>query len=143
MRQPVSAVTGVGSTPGIRLAGMVITIDPGSTVAPFEQIRAQLADQARSGALPVGTRLPTVRGLAGELGLAPNTVARAYRELEADGVIETRGRSGSFVAAVGDTAQRAASEAALEYAHRAHRLGLARDEAIATVLAAFDAVYDR
>ncbi|MFI6580294.1 GntR family transcriptional regulator [Embleya sp. NPDC050493] len=121
---------------------MVISIDPTSAVAPFEQIRTQLADQARAGALPAGTRLPTVRGLAGELGLAPNTVARAYRELEADGVIETRGRSGSFVAAVGDTTRRAASEAALEYAHRAHRLGLTRDEAITTALDAFDAVYD-
>ncbi|MGW1994164.1 GntR family transcriptional regulator [Embleya sp. NPDC001921] len=121
---------------------MVITVDPASPVAPFEQIRAQLAEQARAGTLPAGTRLPTVRGLAGDLGLAPNTVARAYRELEADGVIETRGRSGSFVAAVGDTAHRAASEAALEYAHRAHRLGLTRDEAITTALAAFDAVYE-
>ncbi|MFI1380923.1 GntR family transcriptional regulator [Embleya sp. NPDC020886] len=121
---------------------MVISIDPASAVAPFEQIRVQVAEQARGGALPVGTRLPTVRGLAGELGLAPNTVARAYRELEADGVIETRGRSGSFVAAVGDTAQRAASEAALDYAHRARRLGLTRDAAIAAVLAACDAVYD-
>ncbi|WP_439675057.1 GntR family transcriptional regulator [Embleya sp. MST-111070] len=120
---------------------MVITIDPASSVAPFEQIRGQLADQARAGTLPAGTRLPTVRGLAGDLGLAPNTVARAYRELEADGVIETRGRSGSFVAAVGDSAHRAASEAALEYAHRAHRLGLTRDEAIRTALAAVEAAY--
>ncbi|WP_406286600.1 GntR family transcriptional regulator [Embleya sp. NBC_00896] len=121
---------------------MVITIDPASPIAPFEQIRAQVADQSRAGTLPAGTRLPTVRGLAGDLGLAPNTVARAYRELEADGVIETRGRSGSFIAAVGDSAHRAASEAAIEYARRAHRLGLTRDEAIATALSAFDVVYE-
>jgi len=120
---------------------MVITIDPASAVAPFEQIRAQVADGARDGTLTAGTRLPTVRGLATELGLAANTVARAYRELETDGVIETRGRSGSFVAAVGDTARRAASDAALEYARRAHRLGLDRDEATRTVLTAFDTVY--
>lgn len=120
---------------------MVITIDPASAVAPFEQIRVQVADGARDGTLPAGTRLPTVRGLAAELGLAANTVARAYRELETDGVIETRGRSGSFVAAVGNTAQRAASDAALEYARRAARLGLDRDEATRAVLAAFDTVY--
>ncbi|MYV98291.1 GntR family transcriptional regulator [Streptomyces sp. SID3343] len=122
---------------------MVITVDPGSPVAPFEQIRVQVSDQARSGALPAGTRLPTVRGLAGELGLAPNTVARAYRELETDGVIETRGRSGSYVAAVGDVAHRAASEAALDYARRAQRLGLTRDEAITTALSALEAVFGR
>ncbi|MGC0421535.1 GntR family transcriptional regulator [Embleya sp. AB8] len=120
---------------------MVITIDPASPVAPFEQIRVQVAEQARAGVLPAGTRLPTVRGLAGELGLAPNTVARAYRELESDGVIETRGRSGSFVATVGDTAHRAASEAAIEYARRAHRLGLTREEATATALDAIGAAY--
>jgi hypothetical protein len=45
------------------------------------------------------------------------------------------------VAAVGDTAHRAASEAALAYAHRVHRLGLSRDDAIRTVLAALDPVY--
>jgi DNA-binding transcriptional regulator YhcF (GntR family) len=122
---------------------MVITIDPESPVAPFEQIRVQVSDQARSGALPAGTRLPTVRGLAGDLGLAPNTVARAYRELETDGVIETRGRSGSYIAAVGDAAHRVASESALEYARRAQRLGLTRDEAIATALSALEAVFGR
>jgi DNA-binding transcriptional regulator YhcF (GntR family) len=122
---------------------MVITIDPESSVAPFEQIRVQVSEQARAGTLPAGTRLPTVRGLAGDLGLAPNTVARAYRELETDGVIETRGRSGSFVAAVGDAAHRAASETAVEYARRAQRLGLTRDEAITTALSALEAVYER
>ncbi|MEV5085276.1 GntR family transcriptional regulator, partial [Streptomyces sp. NPDC056159] len=66
---------------------------------PYEQVRAQISEQARSGALPVGYRLPTVRGLAESLGLAANTVAKAYRALEADGVIETRGRNGTFVAA--------------------------------------------
>ncbi|OMI37272.1 GntR family transcriptional regulator, partial [Streptomyces sparsogenes] len=59
-----------------------ITVDPDSATAPFEQIRAQIADQVRSGTLPVGYKLPTVRGFAGELGLAANTVAKAYRALE-------------------------------------------------------------
>ncbi|MGO4758502.1 GntR family transcriptional regulator, partial [Streptomyces sp. 2MCAF27] len=71
-----------------------ITVDPDSATAPFEQIRAQIADQVRSGGLPVGYKLPTVRGFAEELGLAANTVAKAYRALESDGVIETRGRHG-------------------------------------------------
>ncbi|WP_127360270.1 GntR family transcriptional regulator, partial [Actinacidiphila soli] len=106
-----------------------ITIDPASATAPFEQLRSQVAEQARSGALPVGDKLPTVRGLAEELGLAANTVAKAYRALEADGVIETRGRHGTFIAAAGDAAAREAAAAASAYAQRVRRLGLDRDAA--------------
>ncbi|NEE30269.1 GntR family transcriptional regulator, partial [Streptomyces sp. SID7982] len=67
-----------------------IEIDPRDPTAPYEQVRARLSELARSGALPVGHRLPTVRGLAERLGIAANTAAKAYRALEADGVIETR-----------------------------------------------------
>ncbi|WP_431773518.1 GntR family transcriptional regulator [Streptomyces cucumeris] len=119
-----------------------ITVDPDAATAPFEQLRAQIADQARSGALPVGYKLPTVRGFADELGLAANTVAKAYRALEADGVIETRGRHGSFVAAAGDAARRQAAEAARTYAERALRLGLDRADARAAVEDALRAAYD-
>ncbi|MBO7935486.1 GntR family transcriptional regulator [Streptomyces antibioticus] len=116
-----------------------IHIDDGA--APYEQVRAQIAEQARSGALPVGYRLPTVRGLAESLGLAANTVAKAYRALETDGVIETRGRNGTFVAAVGPAAQREAAEAARAYAERAVRLGLSEEEAAAAVRDALRAAY--
>ncbi|MEU8826336.1 GntR family transcriptional regulator [Streptomyces sp. NPDC048636] len=119
-----------------------ITVDPDAATAPFEQIRAQIAEQARSGALPVGYKLPTVRGFAEELGLAANTVAKAYRALESDGVIETRGRHGSFVAAAGDAARRQAAEAARAYVERARRLGLARADALAVVEDALRAAYD-
>jgi DNA-binding transcriptional regulator YhcF (GntR family) len=107
---------------------------------PYEQIRAQIADQARDGRLPSGVRLPTVRKLAGDLSVAPGTVARAYRTLEEDGVIETRGRHGTFVAAAGDAAARAAFAAAVEFVTRARRLGLDRASALAAVDAAFTAV---
>jgi len=80
-------------------------IDHGSSVPPFEQLKRQVVDGATSGALAHGARLPTVRGLADELGLAANTVAKAYRELEAEGVIETRGRAGSFIAWSADGAE--------------------------------------
>jgi DNA-binding transcriptional regulator YhcF (GntR family) len=120
-----------------------IVIRPGAATAPFEQLREQIAEQARSGALPVGHRLPTVRGLAEELGLAPNTVAKAYRALETDGVIETRGRHGSFVAAADDAAVREASAAATVYAQRVLRLGLDRASALAAVEAAIRVEYDR
>jgi DNA-binding transcriptional regulator YhcF (GntR family) len=109
--------------------------------APYEQVRAQIAEQARSGELPVGYRLPTVRGLAEALGLAANTVAKAYRALEADGVIETRGRNGTFVAAAGSAAQRESATAAQAYAERARRLGLTQDEALAAVRDALRAAY--
>ncbi|MFI6286222.1 GntR family transcriptional regulator [Streptomyces sp. NPDC051018] len=110
-----------------------IAVDADSGVAPFEQLRARISELVRSGALPVGYRLPTVRGLAEDLGLAPNTVAKAYRALESDGVVETRGRHGTFVAATGGAAEREVALAASAYAERARRLGLSRDEAHAAV----------
>jgi DNA-binding transcriptional regulator YhcF (GntR family) len=116
----------------------MFAIDTSSPVPPFEQLRMQLADQARSGDLAAGTRLPTVRKLAEDLGLAPNTVARAYRELEADGFIETRGRNGSFVSAQGDAAEKQAQEAARAYADRILKLGISRPQALTYVTAALD-----
>jgi DNA-binding transcriptional regulator YhcF (GntR family) len=114
----------------------VISIDTGSPVPPYEQLRLQLAEQTRSGELAAGTRLPTVRKLAEDLGLAPNTVARAYRELEADHFIETRGRNGSFVSAQGDAAEKQAQEAARAYADRILKLGIPQSTALAYAAAA-------
>lgn len=108
---------------------MDVVIDPASDVPPFEQLRTRLAADITSGALAAGARLPTVRTLAAELALATNTVARAYRELESDGFIETRGRHGSFVSAQGDAAGRQAQEAASAYAERVRHLGV--DPAVA------------
>ena len=107
---------------------MSIEIDPASGVAPYEQLRTQVATQASDGRLPAGTRLPTVRSLAEQLGVAVNTVARAYRELEADGVVTTNGRHGTVVAslALGD---RDALALATEYVDLARRRGLTLAEA--------------
>jgi len=125
-----------------RFAGTVIvmkfTIDPRSSTPPFEQLRVQLIDGVRSGAIAPGAKLPTVRGLADELGLAANTVARAYRELEADEVIETRGRNGSFVSATGDATQKQAQLAAAAYADRITALGVEPEDALAMVRAALE-----
>ncbi len=114
----------------------MIQVDPHSPTPPYEQLRVQFMAEVQSGALAAGTRIPTVRKLAEDLGLAPNTVARAYRELEADGFIETRGRNGSFVSAQGDAAQKQAQDAARAYADRIQKLGLTRDQALAYVTAA-------
>ncbi|MFD0025390.1 GntR family transcriptional regulator [Streptomyces sp. NPDC058382] len=121
---------------------MKISVDPDAGIAPYEQLRTQISELARSGALPVGYRLPTVRAFAEELGLAANTVAKAYRALEADGVIETRGRNGTFVAAAGDAAERNAASAAREYAERVRRLGVSRARAGELAEDAVRAVYE-
>jgi DNA-binding transcriptional regulator YhcF (GntR family) len=128
------------SLPGETLS-LKIAIDTDAAPAPYEQLRTQIAEEARSGRLPVGYKLPTVRGLAEELGLAPNTVAKAYRALESDGTIETRGRAGTFVAAAGDAAAREAAAAAQAYAQRVHRLGLDRAAALAAAEDAIRATY--
>ncbi len=105
-----------------------LALDPDSPEPPYAQLRESVRRRVASGELAPGTRLPPVRALATELGLAVNTVARAYRELEHLGVIETRGRAGSFVS--GDAVGRAAREAAREYADRVRALGIGPDEAV-------------
>lgn len=123
-----------------------LTIDTDSATAPFEQVRTQIASAVAAGRLSAGAKLPTVRRLAADLGLAANTVARAYRELEVDAVIATHGRRGTFVRSdvvdeparspVADTARAAASD----YAHVVRRLGLTSQEALRLVENAWNEV---
>jgi DNA-binding transcriptional regulator YhcF (GntR family) len=113
-----------------------IALEPAAPDPPYEQIRAQIAAQVARGDLAPGTRLPTVRALAETLRIAPNTVARAYRELEHAGVVTTRGRAGTVVN--GDRADRAAKEAATAYADAMRALGVGQDEALGLVRRAFD-----
>ncbi|UVS81758.1 GntR family transcriptional regulator [Actinokineospora sp. UTMC 2448] len=117
----------------------MIPVDPASPVPPFEQVRAGLAQRITERTLAVGTKLPTVRALAADLGLAANTVARAYRELEEAGLVETRGRAGTFVASAGDRPRELVREAAEAYAVVCRRYTIPPDEAIAIVRAALDA----
>ncbi|MEV4809652.1 GntR family transcriptional regulator [Micromonospora avicenniae] len=118
---------------------MLISVDLDSAVPPYEQVRGQLAEMIGDGRLPVGTRLPTVRQLAADLNLAPNTVARAYRELEGAGLLETRGRNGTFVAPGRDDAMDRLQRSAAGYALEARRLGVPPGTALALVRAALDA----
>jgi DNA-binding transcriptional regulator YhcF (GntR family) len=103
----------------------------------FDQLRNQIIDAIRAGRLRPGARLPTVRELAGQLGLAVNTVARAYRELEAAGIVETRGRFGTFVARA-DPSDNAMAAAARAYLDVARGLGLGKTEALRYLDAASD-----
>ncbi|MFI5499398.1 GntR family transcriptional regulator [Nocardia asteroides] len=115
-----------------------VELSTDTTQPPYEQLRMAVIEQVRAGTLTAGTKIPTVRALAAELGIAPNTVARAYRELEADGVLETRGRQGSFIASSGDPTRDIASRAAVDYIATIRRLGLPDTDALTFVQRAID-----
>jgi DNA-binding transcriptional regulator YhcF (GntR family) len=113
-----------------------VRVDQHAAKPLFDQLRTQIIDGIRDGKLPPGTRLPTVRELAGQMSLAVNTVARAYRELESAGILETRGRFGTFVARV-DPADTAMATAAHTFVSAARALGVDKDDALRYVEAAF------
>lgn len=112
-----------------------VVVDAGSGLAPWRQVHDQLVALITSGALPPGAKLPTIRQLAGDLGLAAGTIARTYRELEAEGWVAT-GRGRGTVAA--ERAQAPDPVAALhglarDYAARARNLGADADTAARAV----------
>ena len=129
----------------------LLRVESRSAEPPFEQVRRQLAEAVGDGRLPSGTRLPPIRALADELGLATNTVARAYRELEAAGLVLTRGRAGTVVSpdAAAAGAGRGGSEgpgagadplvrlAAADYARTARAAGVHEAEALRLVRDAY------
>jgi GntR family transcriptional regulator len=122
---------------------MIVEVDPDSHVPPFEQIREQIATMIGSGVLTAGVRLPSIRQLASDLGLAANTVARAYRELEAAGLVVGRVGNGTAVAARRATLstaerQRRLQVAADAYLTAAAQLGSPPDEAVAMINARID-----
>jgi DNA-binding transcriptional regulator YhcF (GntR family) len=115
---------------------MNISIDHDSAVPPFEQVRLRIAELAATGELAAGHRLPPVRTLATDLGLAAGTVARAYRELEQAGLVETRGRAGTVVTARAARTPVEAQKAAQGYADTMRRLGVPYEQAVDLVKAA-------
>lgn len=120
----------------------LVTVDPQRPAPPYAQIRDQIADLVRVGALAEGARLPPVRQLAVDLGVATGTVARAYQELESDGYVQTRRGGGTRVAPQPGGAQRRRAalieQRAREYVENVRRLGANVDEATAAVRAAFE-----
>ena len=113
-----------------------LTIDPNAPHPPFEQLRRQLVDQITSRALPAGTKLPPVRRLAADLGLAANTVARAYRELETEGFVITQRRNGTVVApiaAVDAETERRAADLTAGFVGGMRSLGLGPDAILSAV----------
>lgn len=108
----------------------MLVVDPTLPTPSFEQVKQQIVAARDSGEFPANHRLPPVRHLAAELGIAPNTVARAYRELEASGMIETRGRAGSFITGRAESAEKAGTAAARDYLKAIQRLGLTAADAL-------------
>jgi GntR family transcriptional regulator len=80
---------------------LVLTLDPDNPTPPYEQLRRQLADLIAAEQLGPGDRLPPLRQLAGDLGVAVGTVARTYRELEQEGLLISRRGGGTRVAGAG------------------------------------------
>ena len=120
---------------------MRIWIDESARVPPYEQLRAQLRLMVSSGRLKPRERLPPIRSLAEELDLAPGTAARAYRELEWAGIVEGRGRAGTFVVDEPPVAfsvvERQLADAADAFAAEAERLGAGQQAAIVALETAF------
>lgn len=119
-----------------------VWIDPESPVPPFEQLRSQLDAQIRSGRLAVGARLPTVRQLAADLALAKNTVVRAYRALERDGLVTGDRRRGTVVlerSPMATERDRVIAAAARRYADEVSGVDATLDDAVSALRAAFGA----
>lgn len=81
------------------MSALRIRLDLTSATPHYEQLRVQLAAMIHAGQLRPGDQLPTVRALANDLGIAPGTVARAYRDLEAGHLVISRRRTGTVVGA--------------------------------------------
>ncbi len=101
-----------------------IVVDTGNGVPPWRQVRDQIIRLVEAGQLAIGSRLPTIRQLAADLGLAPGTVARAYKELEADGVLQTARRHGTVIAQAPSSGVDPLRTAAERYVETARSLGV-------------------
>ncbi|MCZ2823171.1 MULTISPECIES: GntR family transcriptional regulator [unclassified Modestobacter] len=123
-----------------------LTVDVRAAIPPYEQIRGQIATYVHSGVLTEGARLPTMRALAADLGVATGTVARAYAELEAAGLVASRRRTGTVVtggAAAPAPAEQRVRALAAELARAAHEDGVDREAVLAAVRAALLAAAPR
>lgn len=108
----------------------MLSVDPDAPEPAYRQLVDAVIADVESGELAVGARLPAVRRLAEDLGLAPGTVARAYAELESRGIVSTHGRRGTLVSAAPDARRAHAREAASAYVDRVvGGLGLTADDA--------------
>jgi GntR family transcriptional regulator len=118
-----------------------IVVDTDSGLAPWRQVRDQIIRLVTSGALPPGSKLPPIRQLSRDLGLAAGTVARAYRELETASWVTTGRAKGTVVAdaAAHPDTSLVLHSAAADFAALARDLGASADTAAEAVRAAYRA----
>ena len=120
-----------------------LIVDTDDPTPPYEQLRRQFAELIEAAVLQPGDRLPPVRQLAADLGLAVGTVARTYRELDSAGLISSRRGGGTRVTptapALSD-AQRAqlVRTHARAFVQRAVRLGADQGEIVSAVVRAIE-----
>lgn len=117
---------------------MILRVDPKAALPVYEQIRQQVTRMAVVGTLATGTRLPTIRQLASDLGIAKGTVAKAYTLLENASVVESRGHKGTFVLDLSDAADSvtdldALDDAAEAFVVAARQHGLTEAQASAAI----------
>jgi GntR family transcriptional regulator len=107
---------------------MILQLDPDSPIPPYEQLRSQITTMVATGVLAQGARLPPIRQLARDLGVATATIARAFRELERDQIITTRERLAT---------------AARSFAVQARQLGVDPEQALRQARGALEALAPR
>lgn len=119
---------------------MRLSISQADPRPPYVQVRAQIQEAVLTGGLPDGTQLPPVRQLAADLGLATGTVARAYKDLEAAGVVRTARGAGTRVIAPARAPTDAVDDhvrgEAAALVSRLRGLGLSDEAVVEAVLAA-------
>lgn len=118
----------------------VFAVDASHSTPVFHQLHDRVVAALADGRLTPGQQLPTVRALADALGIAPNTVAKAYKSLELAGVVVGKGRAGTFVRLETDPLEAAAQQLALNAAQNFVRLGVTEAQAQAHLTQAFRAL---
>jgi GntR family transcriptional regulator len=119
-------------------------LDPHSGVAPYLQIVQQVKRALRLGLLQVGDQLPTVREVIAQITINPNTVFKAYRELEREGLVSSRPGAGTFVrrtlATASPTTQAELREGLLRWLEGAFAAGLDGESALALFMSTVEEV---
>ncbi len=125
----------------------LLDIDPSAAAPIWRQIEDGMRRLVASGALPVGTAVPSVRELARELRVNPATVSKAYQRLTTDGALEVRRGEGTFVAQRPAGAQAAERErilgaGAARFVEAARSMGVTEEDAMAAISAAWREIND-
>jgi len=125
----------------------LLDIDPSAAAPIWRQIEDGMRRLVASGALPVGTVVPSVRELARELRINPATVSKAYQRLVTDGALEVRRGEGTFVAerpagALADERERLLADGASSFVEAARSMGVTEGDAIAAISTAWREIND-